>query len=132
MWKAPSHSRGALLTGLMCAVWFVLAARRPELHYHFAPLVAAALWPLSLRSNGRATADAARIGGIGAAALVFATTGVIVAAGNMNGPNFLHQGPAWPEAMLFALVAAGWATRVASREKPGMLGALVDSSTGDT
>lgn len=128
MWKQPTHLRGALLTGAVCVVWFFLAARRPELHYHFAPLVAAALWPLSLRSRGRATMADARTGGFGAAALVIATTGIIVLAGNLNGPNFLHRGPAWPEAVLFAVVAAAWAARAASRKQPGLLGSLVDGS----
>ena len=130
MWKYPTHFRGALLTGGVCVVWFFLAARRPELHYHFAPLIAAALWPLSLRSNGRATSQDARKGGIGATVLVLATTGLILVTGNMDGPNFLHRGPAWPEAVLFALIAAAWGTRAASRKRPGLLGYLVDSTAG--
>ncbi len=128
MWKEPTHLRGAFLTGGVCVVWFFLAARNPTLHYHFAPLIAAVLWPLSLRSSGRASVKEARTGGIGAATLVLVTTGIIVLVGNMDGPNFLHAGPAWPEAVLFALIAAAWGTRAASREKPGLLGALVDGS----
>lgn len=128
MWKQPTHIRGALLTGAVCVVWFFLAARSPTLHYHFAPIVAAALWPLSLRSSGRATIEDARTGGIGAAVMVLATTGIIVLFGNMLGPNFLHVGPAWPEAVLFTAIAAAWSTRAASRKKPGLLGSLVDGS----
>lgn len=128
MGKQPTHLRGALLTGAVCVIWFGLAARRPELHYHFAPLVAAALWPLSMRSSGRATAQDARTAGVGAATTVLVTTAIITLVGNMNGPNFLHSGPAWPEAVLFAVIAAAWAARAASREKPGLLGSLVDTS----
>ena len=109
-------------------LWFFLALRRPELHYHFAPLVAAALWPLSLRSKGQATASAARIGTVGGAGLVIVFTAIILALGNLMGPNFLERGPAWPEAVLFALIAALWGGRVASRENPGFLGSLVDNS----
>ena len=128
MWKKPTHLRGALFTGGVCIVWFFLAARRPELHYHFAPLIAAALWPISLRSNGRATARDARIGGAGAAGIVLVATGVIDAVGNMLGPNFLHRGQAWPEAVLFAVIAASWGARAASRKRPGLIGSLVDGS----
>lgn len=128
MWKEPTHLRGAILTSAVGVIWFLLAARNPNLHYHFAPLIAAALWPLSLRSKGRATAADARKGGLGAAVIVLVTTGIILAIGNMLGPNFLDRGPAWPEAVLFTVIAAGWATRVASREKPGLLGSLVEPS----
>ena len=128
MFKQPTHVRGALLTGGVCVVWFFLALRRPELHYHFAPLIAAALWPLSLRTQGKATSRDARTGATGAASLVLVTTAIILLAGNLEGPNFLHRGPAWPEAVLFGVVAAAWGGRVASRTKPGLLGSLVDAS----
>ena len=126
--KEPTHLRGALLTGAVCVVWFFLALRRPELHYHFAPLIAAALWPLSLRSKGRATAHDSRLGAIGGAALVIVATAIILLVGNLEGPNFIERGPAWPEAVLFAVIAGAWGGRVASRVKPGLLGSLVDVS----
>ena len=129
MFKQPTHLRGALLTGGVCVVWFFLALRRPELHYHFAPLIAAALWPLSLRSKGQASAHDARTGAIGGMALVLVTTVIILLLGNLEGPNFLHRGPAWPEAVLFAVIAGAWSGRVASRERPGLLGSLFDGTS---
>ena len=129
MFKQPTHVRGALLTGFVCVVWFFLALRRPELHYHFAPLIAAVLWPLSLRSKGQATSKDASTGALGGIALVLVATLIILLLGNLMGPNFLEQGPAWPEAVLFAVVAGFWGGRVASREKPGLLGSIVDASS---
>lgn len=129
MLKGPTHLRGALLTGAVNVVWFLLALRRPELHYHFAPLIAAALWPLSLRTAGRASMKDTQIGVAGAIGLTLLTTLIIELTGNMNGPNFLHAGPAWPEAVLFAIVGALITGRAASRERPGLLGGLVDATS---
>ncbi len=127
-----THRRGALLTTLVCGVWVFLSARNPTLHYHFAPLIGGLVWPLSLRTQGvRPLADAVR-GGAGAAVLTLAVTVGILVAGNMEGPNFLHEGPAWPEAVLFALVGALLGARAASRERPGFLGRIVESVDRDT
>lgn len=120
------HVRGALLTGVVCVVWALLARRSPDLQYHFTPLIAAAIWPLSLRSEGRRTLAEAAGGGVGAATLTLLTTLGIVLAGNMEGPNFLHQGPAWPEAVLFSLLGATIGVRTATRSRPGLLGSIVD------
>ncbi len=127
-YRKPTHLRGALLTGLVLVAWFFLARRRPELHYHFAPLIASALWPLSLRTQGRRSNRDAVVGGAGAIALTLAATLLIQVLGNLDGPNFLHRGPAWPEAVLFAIVGAAVAARAASRERPGLLGGLVDTT----
>ena len=128
MARNPTHKRGALITGLVCAVWIVLAQRNPTLHYHFAPLIAAVVWPLSLRSKGRREKADAFTGGAGSLALTLLVTLVIQLAGTMDGPNFLHAGPAWPEAVLFAVLGAALGSRAAGRDKPGILGRLVDSS----
>ena len=129
MMREPSHLRGAALTALVCVVWIFLARRSPELHYHFAPLIAAALWPLSLRTQGRRSVQDAVVGGVGAVVLTWATTLLIQHAGYMDGPNFLERGPAWPEAVLFAVLGALVGARTASRARPGILGNIVDATS---
>lgn len=128
MIKKPSHLRGAVITLVICVVWVVLARRSPELHYHFVPLLAAAAWPLSLRSQGQRSVRDAVEGATGAVAITLVTTLVIQLAGYMNGPNFLHEGPAWPEAALFAFLGAIIGVRTTSRTRPGMLGSLIDTT----
>ncbi len=126
MHKEPTHLRGAALTGLVCAAWIVLAWRSPHLHYHFAPLVAVLLWPVSLRSQGQRNGRDAAIGAAGAAGLVLATTLVITLADKMNGPNFFDSGPVWPEVIIFVAFGAALGFRVASRDRPGFIGGLID------
>ena len=128
MLKQPVHLRGALLAAAVCLAWVLLARRNPELHYHFAPLIAAMIWPLSLRSHGQRTVREALVGAAGSAFLTLATTLGIQLAGNMRGPNFLHEGPAWPEAVLFVLLGAAIAVRTTSRTRPGILGSLIDTT----
>ena len=129
MWREPSHIRGAALTGLVCIVWIFLARRNPDLHYHFAPLIASSLWPLSLRTQGRRSIQDAAIGGVGAVALTWGTTLLIQLAGYMDGPNFLHAGPAWPEAVLFTVIGAAIGVRTASRARLGILGNIIDTTS---
>lgn len=117
-----------MLTALVCGIWIGLSWRSPDLHYHFAPLIASVLWPLSLRSQGRRASRDAMVGAIGAAGLVLATTLGLGLADKLGGANFLHNGPAWPEAALFGLVGAAFGARSASRIRPGLLGGLVDST----
>jgi len=126
MLRRPTHVRGALYSGVVSVVWLVLAWRNPSLTYHFAPLIGAALWPLSLRSQGRRHITDARIGGLGGFGMMMLVTVILLITGRMNGPNFAHVGPAWPEAVLFAAIGAVIATRVASRERPGLLGSIID------
>jgi len=116
------------LSALVCGIWIALAWRNPHLHYHFAPLIASVLWPLSLRAQGRRSVQVAVAGAAGAAGLVLVTTLALGLADKLGGANFLHNGPAWPEAVLFGLVGAAFGARSASRTRPGLLGGLVDST----
>jgi hypothetical protein len=126
--REPSHRRGALLTGAVSVVWILLARRSPELHYHFAPIIAATIWPLSLRSRGQRDLRVSLEGAIGAGVLTMLTTLGLRIAGYLDGPNFLHRGPAWPEALLFAVLGAAIGAWTAHRRRPGILGSLVDST----
>ena len=128
MFKQPSMARALLVSGGVGVIWLVLAWRNPSLTYHFAPLIGGAIWPLSLRSQGQASAQDGRIAAAGALAMMLVVTVILLIGNAMAGPNFLHQGPAWPEAVLFAVVGAAIGMRTATRERPGLLGGLVDAS----
>ncbi|MGI9607008.1 MAG: hypothetical protein ACR2P0_12790 [Acidimicrobiales bacterium] len=116
--------RGGAITVAVCALWAFLALRRPELTYHFAPLIAATAWPVALRTGGRRSRRDAAIGGVAAAAVVIVTGLVLHVADALDGPTFWNDGPALSENIIFALVGAGFGARVASRERPGLLGSL--------
>jgi hypothetical protein len=126
--KEPTHRRGAVLTGLVCVVWILLANRSPSLTYHFAPPIAAVLWPLSLRSRGRRTFRDAAVGAAGASALVLVTSLGIHLTDQMTGPTFIDRGAALTEAILFLVIGAAFGLRTAIRERPGLLGAMVDTT----
>jgi hypothetical protein len=128
MLKEPTHLRGALLTGLVCVVWILLANRSPSLTYHFAPLIAAVLWPLSLRSRGRRILRDAANGAAGAAALVLVASLGLHLTDRMTGPTFIDRGAALAEAILFLMIGAAFGLRTAIRERPGLLGGMVDST----
>lgn len=124
----PTAARALLLSGTVGIVWLMLAWRSPTLTYHFAPLVGGAVGPLSLRTQGRANARLSRNVGLGVLAMLGSVTLVLELAGHQEGPNFLHMGPAWPEAVLFILIGVAIGVRSASRARPGILGSLVDTT----
>ena len=122
----PTALRAVVFSGVVAVVWLALAWRNPTLTYHFAPLIGGVVGPLSLRSQGRADAALSRkVGGI-VLAMLGGVTLVLELAGRQEGPNFLHAGPAWPEAVLFLIVGVAVGVRAASRERPGLLGSLIE------
>ena len=121
-------TRALFLSGVVAVAWIVLAWRSPNLTYHFAPLVGAAVGPLSLRTQGRADGALTQKTGAIVLAMMLGVTLLLELAGRQEGPNFLEMGPAWPEAVLFAAIGVFVGTRAASRENPGLLGGLVDST----
>ena len=88
----------------------------------------AAVGPLSLRTQGRADGALTQKTGAIVLAMMLGVTLLLELAGRQEGPNFLEMGPAWPEAVLFAAIGVFVGTRAASRENPGLLGGLVDST----
>ena len=99
----------ALWTIGALAVWAFLASRNPELTYHFAPLVAAAAWPVA-----GSRPDSAVVSGT----LTLATSFGLAAAGSMDGPDLVGGHAALAEAVLFAVVgAAGGAAWAVSRSR---------------
>ncbi len=128
MFSKPTMTRALFLSGAVAVAWIVLAWRSPNLTYHFAPLVGAAVGPLSLRTQGRADGALTQKTGAIVLAMMLGVTLLLELAGRQEGPNFLEMGPAWPEAVLFAAIGVFVGTRAASRENPGLLGGLVDST----
>ncbi len=86
-----------LWTFAALALWAVLAARSPDLTYHFAPLIAAGVWPVM---SGRAAAAVAS-GGV----TLLVSIGLAL-AGWLEGPDFFGGHAAFGEAALFAVAGA--------------------------
>ena len=80
-----------------------------------------------MRTRGQADQNTGFTAAAGALALMLGVTVLLVIINAMEGPNFLHQGPAWPEAVIFAVLGAAIGLRAAVREKPGLLGFFVES-----
>ena len=83
---------------------------------------------MCIRDRGQADSSLAnKTGGI-VLAFMLGITLLLELAGRQEGPNFLEMGPAWPEAVLFSAIGVFIGVRAASRENPGLLGRLVDST----
>lgn len=114
-----------LATLAILAVWSVLAYRSPTLTYHFAPLLAAAAWPVLERRSGSVPRAQALVAAVGAFAATTATGVALTIADRLEGPALWDRGHALWEVVIFAAVASAWALRVATRDRPGLIGALV-------
>ena len=106
MSKLSVQARGGLAMVGVCVIWIFLASRRPELTYHFAPLIAAGVWPFLLPpSNEEQSSPIVRAAVVSAAA-VSAVAVLLHIAGRLEGPTFWDDGPALTEAILFAVGCA--------------------------
>ena len=124
----PTTARALLFSGIVAIAWILLAWRSPTLTYHFAPLIGGAVGPLSLRTKGQATGSHGRkVAGL-VLAMMLGVTLLLELTGLQEGPNFLESGPAWPEAVLFAIIGVAVGANAATRERPGLLGSLVDNT----
>ncbi|MFP5486913.1 MAG: hypothetical protein ACLGHQ_01215 [Acidimicrobiia bacterium] len=102
------HALGAAATALVIAAWTVLAAWRPDVTYHLAPVFAGAAWPVALRRGGPirvAPVDAARGALAGAGSTVLAAL-VLWAVGLLDGPTLWNDGPAIVETLPAMVVGA--------------------------
>ena len=119
--------RAAAIVAVVLVIWSLLAIRRPELTYHFAPLIAAIAGPASLRRNGAVPLSQAGVVGVATATLVIAVSVGLHVAGVLDGPTFWDDGPALTEALLFAVIGSSLGTRTAVRQRSGLLGALFEA-----
>ncbi len=118
------HGRGLSLNATVTTLWVILAVRNPVLTYHFAPLLAALAWPVAVRRSNPQPVNVAGLAATGSFLLVAVVGIVLAAAGKLDGPTFWNDGPALIEVLLFAAIGAGFGARVATRERPGILGGL--------
>ncbi|MCY7401859.1 MAG: DUF427 domain-containing protein [Nocardioides sp.] len=108
----PSQGLGWLL--VVAALWFVLLVWRPTTTWHLLPLILAAAWPWVVGQDTSPGDPSARrrirlagVGGLGAA---FALTGILSAAGRLDGPAWTGSGGPAVEALLLSLGGAAGAT----------------------
>lgn len=113
-----THAFGLLATSGTLAIWTVLAVRSPDLTYHFAPLIAAGLWPGVTRRGDVPTIRMSVVAALGAFFLVMVVSLILAAGGYLEGPTFWNAGPALTEAILFAALGAGLGTLIARRPAP--------------
>lgn len=121
-------ARALLFSGVVGGAWLILAWRNPTLTYHFAPLIGGVVGPLSLRRQGKVDSKLGLSTGAAVLALLLGITLLLEITDKQLGPNFVESGPAWPEAVLFSFIGVALGVRAATRESPGLLGWLVDST----
>lgn len=102
------HLIGAALTLAVIAAWVGLAAWRPHVTFHLAPVFAGAAWPVGLRRGGAlriAPIDAAR-GALAGATIAVAASLVLWWAGLLDGPTLWDDGPALVETIPAVAIGA--------------------------
>ncbi|MGH3199751.1 MAG: hypothetical protein ACRDNT_28395, partial [Streptosporangiaceae bacterium] len=109
----------AAASACLAAAWLALSWWHPALTYHFGPPLAAAAWPLLLRSRlrhpaRRSQALAAVAGGF---LIAMAALGIAVAGNWLRGPTLIGSGSVPAEEVALAVVAAAWGWRVAERRR---------------
>jgi len=114
-----THLTGAVASASVALAWLALSWWHPALTYHFGPPLAAAAWPVFLRTRlrhpaRRGPALAAAGGGFLTA---MAALGIAVAAHWLRGPTLLGRGSVPAEEVLLAVLAAGWGWRIAERRR---------------
>lgn len=98
----------ANLSGLLAALWVVLAWLNPDLTYHLAPILVAGSFPVGhrLRVNEPLSAVQAAATFVGAALNVGVAIGILAWADKLRGPSLLPIGGAVFEAVVFGAAAA--------------------------
>lgn len=99
----------ANLSGLLAALWVVLAWLNPDLTYHLAPILVAGAFPIGhrLRIGQPMNPVQAFATFVGANLNVGVATGILAWADKLRGPSLLPTGGAVMEAFVFGAVAAG-------------------------
>ena len=100
-------------SGVISAIWVVLAFIDPETHYYMAPFLAALAFPLTMRVKaGKQPGNAAIGAGLGGMIPVLIVTGLLSSVGRLKGPALFSWGGPASEALVFAAFG-------------GVLGALI-------
>ncbi len=94
-------------SGVVAAVWVVLAWLNPESTYHAAPVLAAGIFPVAQRlRHGRLRPVQAAGAGAGGYLNVLIVTGLLAWLGKLQGPSLLPFGSAAVEALIFGAAGA--------------------------
>ena len=106
--SARDHTIGVVATVVVLVAWAMLAAWRPHVTFHLAPVFAGAAWPVALRRGGAlrvAPFDAVR-GGLAGAALAVLASLALWALGLLDGPTLWDDGPAIVETLPAVVIGA--------------------------
>jgi hypothetical protein len=107
--------RGGAATAAVLAIWSILAVRSPDLTYHFAPLIAAGVWPVLGRHTTTSPLRPTALAALGGFAMTVAVSVLLAGAGYLQGPTFWGDGHALSEAILFAALGAAGGAAVGLR-----------------
>jgi hypothetical protein len=114
---------GVLASSTVALVWTVLAARRPDTTFHFAPLVCAGSWGAARRwaAGGPGSRRAGLVAAAGGLAVAAITVAELEWLGWMDGPTLWGSSGAAVEAFLFAAAGALMGARFVTRRRAGLL-----------
>lgn len=108
--------RAVWYTIALAGLWILVAAWRPEVTYHLAPLLVAAIPPIAVTVGEDPESRLPMIlrAGVAGLMLSLAATAILSWLGWLSGPSLLPAGGAAAEAVVFAFVGAavGAATAV--------------------
>ena len=114
----------ANLSGLLAALWVILAWLNPDITYHLAPLLVAGSFPAGhrLRVGKQLTPVQAFATFVGAIFNVGIAIGILTWADKLQGPSLLPTGGAVMESVVFGLVGATIAALVVALPFRGSAG----------
>jgi hypothetical protein len=100
--------RAAIYTLGLAGLWVLVAAWRPQVTYHLAPLLIAAVPPIAITINDPAGRSRWTVVAAGSVGLIVGAgaTAALSALGWLSGPSLLPTGGAAAEAIVFSFVGA--------------------------
>ncbi len=109
-------------SGVVAAVWVVLAWLNPDSTYHLAPVLAAGIFPVAQRlRHGRLAPAHAAGAGAGGYLNVLVVTALLTWLDKLQGPSLLPFGNAAVEALVFGAVGAVVGAALAYAPRPAAL-----------
>ncbi len=106
-------------SGVVAAIWVVLAWVNPDNTYHLAPVLAAGIFPVAQRvRHGRLVALQAAGAAAGGYLNVLIVTGLLAWLGKLEGPSLLPFGDAAVEALVFGAIGAVAGAALAYAPRP--------------
>ena len=111
----------ANLSGLLAALWVLLAWLNPDVTYHLAPILVAGAFPVGhrLRVGQPLTPVQGVATFIGSLINLGVATGILTWAGKLEGPSLLPTGGAVLESVVFGVGAGAVAAFLVTLRWPG-------------